>query len=349
MSYDYTEYWKCVGPPGPQGPDGCEGSFDYYFYGSSVVIDTSSNPYPMDISGNPLNFTLLFFDEKMFLDVSGVLFKSIYDPSFTTYDAIANVDVSFVQFRNMFAIQSDSNKLVDLSYNTSLDNVHFIVYTDAIGKFTPNIGANSVVKSGSIQQKSSLGYDISQNVKDDFIRYLAYLLFNTPYASELFINQQELVESAQRALDSAWDLCKKSLLTISSKNPNQNSNQNSNLIFDASGDYWYLDDSTESDINGKGVSNICGELYKQIASRAPERFINTNTLEVANGNHNTLGGNQYYLPLIIGDVITIRITLNASQSQELFGMNYKTRPGSFDPLNNQYLKPKTYLIQMRLV
>jgi len=299
----------------------------------------------MDISGNPLNFTLLFFDENMFLDVSGVLFKSVYDPSFNTYDAIANVDVSFVQFRNMFAIQSDSNRLIDLSYNTPLDNVHFIVYKDAVGQFSPNIGENSVVKSGSIQQKSSLGDDISQNVKDDFIRYLAYLLFNTPYASELFINQQELVESAQRALDSAWDICKKSLLNISSKNPNKNSN----LIFDASGDYWYLDDSAESDINGKGISNICGELYKQLASRAPERFINTNTLEVANGNHNTLGGIQYYIPLIIGDVITIRIKLNASKEQDLFGMNYKTRPSSFDPLNNQYLKPKTYLIQMRLL
>lgn len=64
----------------------------------------------------------------MFLDVSGILSKSVYDPSFTTYDAIANVDVSFVKFRNMFAVQSDSNELVDLSYNTPLDNVHFIVY-----------------------------------------------------------------------------------------------------------------------------------------------------------------------------------------------------------------------------
>jgi len=345
MSYDYTEYWKYAGPPGPQGPDGYEGPVDYYLDVSSVVLDTSGNPYPMDISGTPLNFTLLFFDENIFLDVSGVLSKSVYDPSFTKYDAIANVDVNFVKFRNMFAIQSDSNNLIDLSYNTPLDNVHFIVYTDAVGQFTPNIGANSVVKSGSIQQKSSLGSDISQNVKNDFIRYLAYLLFNTPYASELFINQQELVESAQRALDSAWDLCKESLLNISSRKPNTNSN----LVFDASGDYWYLNDSSDSDINGKGVSNICGELYKQLVSRDPERFNNTNTLEVANGNHNTLGGIQYYLPLIIGDVITIKVTLHASQAQDLFGLTVSERQGSFDPKNNRYLKPKTYLIQMRLV
>lgn len=345
MSYDYTEYWKYAGPSGSQGPAGHEGSFGWYFDVSSVVLDSSGNPYPMDISGTPLNFTILFFDENMFLDVSGVLSKSVYDPSFTTYDAIANVDVSLVQFRNMFAVQSDSNELIDLSYNTSLNNVHFIVYHDEIDKFTPNIGANSVVKSGYIQQKSSIGSDISQNVKDDFIRYLAYLLFNTPYASELFINQQELVESVQRALDSAWDLCKESLLNISSKNPKSNSN----LRFDASGVYWYLDDSTESDINGEGVSNICCELYKQIVSRDPERFNDTNTLEVANGNHNTLGGIQYYLPLIIGDVITIKVTLNASQAQDLFGLTVSERPSSFDPKNNKYLKPKTYLVQMRLV
>jgi hypothetical protein len=346
MSYDYTEYWKYVGPQGSQGPDGYEGPSDYYFDVSSVVLDSSYTPNYLDISGTPLNFTLLFFDENMFLDVSGILSKSVYDPSFTTYDAIANVDVNFDKFRNMFAVQSDSNLLVDLSYNTPLDNVHFIVYKDAITDFTPNIGENSVVKYGSVQAKSSLGSDISQNVKDDFIRYLAYLLFNTPYASELFINQQELVESAQRALDSAWDICKASLLNISSGNPNSNPD----LIFDPSGDYWYLDDSAESDNNGKGISNICGELYKQLASRAPERFNNTNTLEVANGNHNTLGGIQYYLPFIIGDVITIRVTLNASQSQELFGLTVSERPASFVTLNNNtYLKPKTYLIQMRLV
>jgi len=345
MSYDYTEYWKYVGPQGPSGPDGYEGPVDYYFDVSSVVLDSSYTPNYLNISGTPLNFTLLFFDENMFLDVSGILSKSVYDPSFTTYDAIANVDISFARFRNMFAVQSDSNLLVDLSYNTPLDNVHFIVYKDAINEFNPNIGANSVVKNGSVQEKSSLGSDISQNVKDDFVRYLAYLLFNTPYASELFINQQELVESAQRALDLAWDECKTKLRYVAT-----DASFNHNMEHDASGNYYYLNDSALSDASGNGISNICGELYKQIASRDPQRFNMTNTLEVANGNHNTLGGIQYYLPLIIGDVITIRVTLNASQYQDLFGLTVSERPKSFVTSNNNtYLKPKTYLIQMRLV
>ena len=344
MSYDYTEYWKYVGPQGPSGPDGYEGPVDYYFDVSSVVLDSSYTPNYLNISGTPLNFTLLFFDENMFLDVSGILSKSVYDPSFTTYDAIANVDISFARFRNMFAVQSDSNLLVDLSYNTPLDNVHFIVYKDAINEFNPNIGANSVVKNGSIQAKSSLGSDISQNVKDDFVRYLAYLLFNTPYASELFINQQELVESAQRALDLAWDECKTKLRYVAT-----DASFNHNMQYDTSGNYYYLDDSALSDASGNGISNICGELYKQIVSNDPQRFNETNTLEVANENVNGLGGKQYYLPFILNDIITIRITLNAAPTQDLFNLTVAERPGAFKNGTGPELKPKVYLIKMKLV
>jgi hypothetical protein len=316
-----------------------------YTDASNVVVDSSYNPRYLDISGNPLNFTLLDFDENMFLDVSGVLYKTRYDPSFSQYDAISIIDVSLVHFRNMFGVESDSDLLIDLSYNTALDNVHFIVYNDKIEHFIPNLGDHSIVASGTIQDKSSMGLDVAQNTKFDFVRYLAYLLFNTPYAAELFVNEEELVQSTSRAINNAWTECRKKLRYISS-----DASGNHNMKFDASGNYYYLNDSALSDASGNGISNICGELYKQIVSNDPERFIDTNTLEVVGSSiHNSLGGKQYYLPFILNDVITIRVTLNAAQSQDLFGMIPITRPSSFDNHGaGPYLKPKVYLIKMTL-
>jgi hypothetical protein len=306
---------------------------------SSLGLDGSYNPHYLDISGNPLNFTLLDFDQHQFLDVSGVLYKTRYDPSFTEYDAICEMDVSLVRFRNIFAIESDSDLLIDLSYNTALDNVHFIVYHNEIDNFIPNLGDHSKVVSGTIQDKSSLGLAVEQNTKLDFIRYLAYLLFNTPYAAELFVNEEELVKSAAKAINDAWTDCRTKLKSISSTNTT-----NTNLKYDASGNYHYLNDT------GNDITNICAELYKQIVSNDPERFIDTNTLEVVGSSiHNSLGGKQYYLPFIVNDVITIKVTLNAAQSQDLFGMVPATRPSSFNNSGaGPLLKPKVYLIKMKL-
>jgi hypothetical protein len=310
----------------------------------NTTLDASNNPSYLNVIGNPLNFTILNFDQHMFLDLSGVIFKAAYDPSFTAYDAISEVDVSLAHFREMFAIESDSDYLMDLSYNSVLDNVHFIVYHDKINGFNPHIGSKSEVIAGTVQEKSSLGGPIPQYTKMDFVRYLAYLLFNTPYAAELFVNEEELVESADRALELAWHECKVKLNYVSSTDPSGNHN----LKRDVDGSYNYLDDSLLSDASGNGISNICGELYKQIVSNDPQRFNETNTLEVANANVNGLGGKQYYLPFILNDIITIRITLNAAPSQDLFNLTVAERPTAFKNGTGPELKPKVYLIKMKL-
>ena len=312
---------------------------------NATTLDGSHNPIKyLDVSGIPLNFTILDFDQHMFLDLSGVIYKSAYDPSFAAYDAISEVDVSLATFREIFAIESDSDSLMDLSYNTVLDNVHFLVYHDKIDDFIPHIGSKSEVVAGTVQEKNSLGVSVNQHTKSDFVRYLAYLLFNTPYAAELFINEQELVESTSRALDLAWDECKTKLRYVAT-----DASFNHNMNHDTSGNYWYLDDSVLSDASGNGISNICGELYKQIVSNDPQRFNETNTLEVANANVNRLGGKQYYLPFILNDIITIRITLNAAPTQDLFNLTVAERSGAFKNGTGPELKPKVYLIKMKLV
>ena len=257
---DYDEYWKHVGPGGPIGPSGNFGSIENFsltFHNSITVTDASLNlSSTFDISYTPLNISLLEFDENVFLDVSGILSKSVYDPSFATYDAIASLDVSLVHFRNMFAIESDSNFTdADLSNPALFDNVHFIVYQDLIDSFIPNIGKNSIVQSGSNQLNDSLNVPVDQHVHNDFVRYVANLLFNTPYATELFINQEQLVKSTKTSLDYAWEMCKSSLQNVST------TSKNAYMFYDASGNYSYLNDALSSD--------YVSELYNQIVSNDP--------------------------------------------------------------------------------
>ena len=302
------------------------------------VADLNTN---YDISGNPLNISLLDFDKNVFLDVSGILSKSAYDPSFASYDAIADLDVSLSTFRNMFAIESDSDTLTDLSNPALLDNVNFLVYENRIDNFYPRLGLNSVVSSGSEELVDSVGQQVNQHVKADFVRHLANILFNTPYATELFINQLELVASVSDALNDAWNnQCRVDLHSVST------SSAEAHMTIDANGNY--LTDASGN--SAYSIKNICGEIFKQLVSRDPERFINTNTLKVNVDEIDVAGLQQFYLPLIAGDKINIRITINANQSQDTFGLTNATRSDSFisNGSGGYILKPKVYLVRMRL-
>lgn len=309
------------------------------------ISDASLNANFNFISSTPLNISLLGFDKSVFLDVSGILSKSAYDPRFTDYDAVVALDVSLVKFRNMFGVESDALLVEeDLSDPALLDNVHFIVYQDEIAEFVPNIGINGVVTSGSEELVSSLGAPMDQHARNDFVRHLANILFNTSYATELFINQELLVESAKVAFDAAWGQCKDNLEEIS--NTGKNLTDHPYMTYDASGSYYYLTDASNN--SHYGVANICGEIFKQIVSRDPERFMNTNTLRVPAVGSDGQGLAQFYLPLIENDIINIKITLNANSNQDTFGLTYAQRSSSFNPADHTALKPKSYLVQMTL-
>ena len=314
--------------------------------GADPSLNLSST---FDISYTPLNISLLEFDENVFLDTSGILSKSAYDPSFSQYDAVVDLDVNLVHFRNMFGIESDSNFVDDDESNPALlDNVHFIVYQDQIASFIPQIGQNGIVTSGSEELKSSLGIAVSQYARQDFVRHLANVLFNTPYATELFINEKGLVDSASSAFNTAWGNCQADLAKVS--NTGKNSTDHPYMTqADDGGDYYYLTDASSNAFYG--TKNICGEIYKQLVSRDPERFRNTNTLSVAATAVNGKGLTQFYLPLIAGDKINIKITLNANSNQDTFGLTRDIRPSSFDPSGASILKlkPKSYLVRMTLV
>jgi hypothetical protein len=305
------------------------------------ISDASLNTDFNFISSTPLNISLLEFDKNVFLDVSGILSKSAYDPRFTDYDSVVALDVSLVTFRNMFGVESDALLVEeDLSDPALLDNVHFIVYQSEIADFVPNIGTKGLVISGSEELVSSLGAPMDQHARNDFVRHLANILFNTSYATELFINQELLVQSVKDAFDAAWDQCKNTLEEVS------NTNNSAYMTLDASGSYYYLTDASNN--SHYGHKNICGEIFKQIVSRDPERFMNTNTLRVPAVGPDGQGLAQFYLPLIENDIINIKITLNANSNQDTFGLTYAQRSSSFNPDDHSALKPKSYLVQMTL-
>jgi hypothetical protein len=318
---------------------------------SGNLIDASGNPSVATytgadftkVNGTAIEMSLLSFDKTVTIDTDGIIYHQIYTPAFKDYDAIADLDVSLVNFRKIFAFGSDSIDLqniagaFDPTRLIDLENTRFYVYDDEIDGFQPSLGANAVVTNNAIEAGESGGV-FDQHAKKDFVRYLAWLLFNTPYATSLFLNEQELVTSVSNSLNSAWDQCRVDLHNIST------SGTSADLTVDVSGNYMM-------DVSGGNIKNICGELYRQLASRQPQRFADVKDLRVLHATEpddiDEVNREQFYLPLIQNDTIDIKVTIHPHASQPLYGLSSTAAPAKFE--TDGTLKHRTYLIRMRLV
>lgn len=294
------------------------------------------------VTGTPMEMSLVHFDKIVSIGAHGDIYETTYTPVFSDYDAIADLDVSLANFRKIFAIGSDSIDLSNIAVfdptnPDPIDNVRFYVYDDKIDNFNPLLGANSVVTNSAIQTISS-GHPLDQHVKRDFVRYLAYLLFNTSKAGSLFLNENELVNSVSDSLDAAWAQCAADLHSIST------SGNSASLTVSAAGNYY-------TDVSGGDLNNICGELYKQIVSRQPQRFSDLKDLRVLSTTEPDYISepyrNHFYLPLIAGDTIDIKVTVHPNENQTLYGLTPAVAPNKFGA--DHKLIPRVYLIRMTLV
>jgi hypothetical protein len=141
------------------------------------------------------------------------------------------------------------------------------------------------------------------------VRYLAKSLFNTEYATSLFLNREPLLNSIGNAVKLAWFEMYKILKNIS------DTGNNMNLL--GSTGFKYLTNATPT------TENICRELYLQLISQIPERFQALQNITTSQP-----------LPLLSGDTICVRVTINPCLTQQTFG--------------GPPLKPRIYIIKFIL-
>ena len=216
-------------------------------------------------SGNEnIKITLANFNKTVCLDTPGKLFNSVYNPTFDEYDAIANVNVDLQTFKNMFCFQTD---YIDVNDFVETD-VKYYVLADKINYFIPSLGS-SIVSNNPIVSFTPTGtIETSQVIGKDFTRYLSQLLFNTPYGTDLFVNETELVESTSYALYTAWSHCITGLENISNKSTN------TTIPLEGNTNAKYLTN------NYTEIQNICREMFLQLISKTPSRFVNLPQINV---------------------------------------------------------------------
>jgi hypothetical protein len=291
---------------------------------------------PPNQTSQPIKITLLKFDKTVSLDTRGLIYKDVYNPQFDDYDAIANINVDLNTFKNMFCFQTD---YIDVD-NVHETDIKYYVLIDKIPYFIPNLGSSIVGTNPivSLNPNGTIGLD--QFIGKDFTRYLATLLFNTPYGTDLFVNETELVNSVSSALLNAWGYCANDLESVS----NEGNNPNIPLVGNSPAKYLTNDFSA--------VTNICRELFLQVISKAPERFTNLPQIPVDDVSAAPIreGANYkyYYLPFIQNDCVQLRVKLYPSVNQPTFGLP-TTDTNKFETVgNNTHLKGRTYLINMKL-
>jgi hypothetical protein len=133
-------------------------------------------------------------------------------------------------------------------------------------------------------------------VKHDFIRYIAFRLFNTHYGVDLFENEKELQENITYLGETVQHNIDTILSGISTTSANES------LSYDASGNKYLTNDSS-------GNTNLCRELMRQIAAAQGSRFYN-------NGADTATSGLRQ-MPLHEDDSINFKLTVTAAEGQNI--------------------------------
>jgi hypothetical protein len=194
-------------------------------------------------------------------------------------------DVYAADLQNTFFFRSDDPILSDAS---------FVYYYVDSSKW---VGFNNTLnpKNGTVTTNE---YVLNDAIGKDFIRHLAAGLFGTYLGADLFTNEDAVNADINTKCDEiATNISNKiSALDLSS-------GDFGDLIIDVSGNKYLSDNTSEE--------NIGREMFNQLISAAPSRFVDIS----GNYAYNGVDDGFYKMPIVAGDSITFKVILQPDISQ----------------------------------
>jgi hypothetical protein len=319
-----------------------------------------------NITDSPVIFYLSALETTIQLDASGVT-DSSYAVLFQC-DAEATIDVSATVMQNIFKYSITDQFLADAS-----NDIRFYVDNVVVDTFSSTPISKSTVDRRPMTTYSRNNNDIlsviypspDQFITRDFVRYLGYYCFGNHLGSNLFTNEQDLVNSVHdRFFEGFQNTVINKLYSIST---NINSGTILNLytsntiVSNSETTLWAVGGSisdpsfttmqsyTDNDSilghylpnSETSPENICRELYNKLSTVQPGRFNNIVLPLSDPGNHDVL----QTLPLMAGDIICFKTTINVAPDQSIFGNSGTDGNG----VENERRKFRTYLIKLHLV
>jgi hypothetical protein len=235
-----------------------------------------------------INFSLPALDATFQMTTTGSL-DAAYVPVSST-DATAVFYVKLSDMAAVFKFQTDSSDMNDVAAS---DVKYYVFRKDWPTALKLNPAHAMLDKNESINSLvSKTAYDSNKSfVKHDFVRYLAYKLFNTVHGVDLFNNETDLRENlayygevTRCGIEAVMDTVSTTSASVS-------------MSVDAAG-YKYLTNSDSTN------TNICRELMRQIAAAAPTRFAGiTGSTAIQS------------VPFVDNDSLNIKLTVSAATGQ----------------------------------
>jgi hypothetical protein len=255
-------------------------------------------------------FSLPAFNQNYQLDICGSLLSQAPD-AMTDISAVATYHIKKSVLRSVFKFHSDS---ADINNVDASDTRYYIF----MNNWPSDASLNPAHASMTSNPMLATAGDVLANknlVKHDFVRYLAYKLFNTVHGVDLFNNELELLNDiSSKGRSSAANIITL-LKNVSTESGVTSPAPIYPLNVDASNNKYTMNDAS-------GNTNICRELIRQIASSDAGRFRYGNS----DASGVDLSGNPYReVPFENGDSLNFKVTITPANNQ-----NNLTQQSTFD-------------------
>jgi hypothetical protein len=301
------------------------------------VIDVSNlqqvSSYNTLLLQNNLINNVYFLNET---DISGYVFEInafdtsgslTIDPTFDTQiqqglglddcSAIALLDVSLSEFNQLFSFQSDSDDLDDLSVN----DLKFGVNSSASAMFSTLLYSH-----GTVVEQQINSYYSDQFIYNDYVRNLAFQITGGYSASDIFTNEENLVQGVQD-LDSTFQTLFTSILTSIITDTTNNGYKSIDEIQDLTENGSLFKAAIALftiNVNSGSTSSRLTELFDDIKTASDAATVST-------GN---VGPITVPLRFYSGDKIAVRLV-------------YKNQ--NTTPIGNNTIVPRSYKLLLNLV
>lgn len=254
-----------------------------------------------------VNLVLTAFNQEVVLSTAAQI--PSYTPTITTDATITlSTSVSAALLQSVFYFRSDEDITLDASF------VYYYVNKSPWTNLTTVVNpSNGIVTSNF--------YVANDNVSKDFIRDLARQLFGTYLGADMFTNEDAVVSDIN-------DKCASVAASIGTLigSIDKTTGTLSGMVTDASGDKYLKDNSS--------TSNISREMFNILMTSAPGRFVDIS----GNYNYNSVQDGFYKMPIIAGDTISFKLTVNPAADQ-------RTKV----PTGSSVINERTYTVILNVV
>ena len=242
-------------------------------------------------------FSLPALNQNYTLDICGSLLAAAPE-AMTDISAVATYHIKRSVLRSVFQFHSDSADVNDVDAS---DTKYYVF----MNNWPLDASLNPAHASMTTTPMLATTGDILANknlVKHDFVRYMAFKLFNTVYGVDLFANENAVLNDISSKGRTAKDNIRTLLNNVSTTSTVEGGGA---LATDASGNKYTTNAASTN-------TNVCREIIRQIGSSDASRF----NYGVSDPSGVDLSSNIYrQVPFLDGDSINFKLSITPHATQ----------------------------------